>query len=124
MGTDQGVGLPAELRGEAPTVEQTVEVDNGMHVPPEAAVTAVTHAEDADAGTAGDRPAPPTAADDSRSEASYRALAEAEAAAGRAHLPPAELRGEVPTVEQTVDVDTGMHVPPEAAITPVTDHEG
>jgi hypothetical protein len=45
MGIDQGEGLPAELRGEAPIVEPTVEVDEGMHVPPEAAVTAVTHSE-------------------------------------------------------------------------------
>jgi hypothetical protein len=69
-----------------------------------------------------DRPAPATTGDDGRADGSYRTLAGAEAAADRAHLPPAELRV-APLVEPTVEVDEGMHVPPEAAVTAVTHSE-
>ena len=120
MGSRQDEQLAAELRG-APTVEPTVEVDEGVRVPPEAAVTAVPRHEHSDA--VGDRPAPATTAEGGRAAASYRVVAAAEEAAEEAHLPPAELRV-APIVEPTVEVDEGGHVPPEAAVTPVTHHEG
>jgi hypothetical protein len=95
--------LPAEIRVAA-TTEPTFEVDAQAHVPPEAAVVAVT---DGDGGAA--RPG--------ASDASYEALAAAEAAGQQADPSPAELRV-APTPEPTVDVGEGAHVPPEAGIVP------
>jgi len=71
--------LPAELRV-APTTEPTVDVDVQDHVPPEAAVVAVAHEDEAAAppGTSG---------------ASYEALAATEAAGDPM---PAEMRGAPP----------------------------
>jgi hypothetical protein len=120
MGTDQGAQLPAELRG-TPIVEPTVEVDEGVRLPPEAAVTALPRHEQSAA--VGDRPAPATTDDGGQAAASYRSLAAMEAEAGEAHLPPAELRV-APFVEPTVEVAEGAHLPPEAAVIPVTHHEG
>ena len=94
--------LPAEIR-EAPTTEPTIEVDAQAHVPPEAAVVAVTH---------GDGAAPPGAPG-----ASYESLAAAEAAGQQADPSPAELRV-APTPEPTVDLGQSAHVPPEAGIVP------
>jgi hypothetical protein len=93
--------LPAEIRV-APTPEPTVEVDAHAHVPPEAAVVALTPGDEASAppGTSGP---------------SYEALAAAEAAGQRADPSPAEMRV-APTEEPTVDVGEGAHVPPEAAV--------
>ncbi len=93
--------LPAELRV-APTPEPTVEVDAPAHVPPEAAVVAVTHAEEA-AAPAG-TPGP-----------SYETLAAAEAAGDQAGPPPAEMRV-APTPGPAVDVGEKSPVPPEAAV--------
>ncbi|HZB19046.1 MAG TPA: hypothetical protein VE463_04350 [Blastococcus sp.] len=89
--------LPAEIRV-PPTTEPTVEVDAQAHVPPEAAVVALTD---------GDGPAAPPGE-------SYEALAAAEAAADAT---PAEMRVP-PTPEPTVDVGEGAPVPPEAGIVP------
>jgi hypothetical protein len=94
--------LPAEIR-EAPTTEPTIEVDAQAHVPPEAAVVALTDGEGASAPVA--------------SGASYEALAAAEAAGQQADPSPAELRV-APTPEPTVDLGQGAHVPPEAGIVP------
>jgi hypothetical protein len=101
MSTDDR--LPAEIRV-APTPEPTFEVDAQAHVPPEAAVVALTPADDAAAapGTPG---------------VPYEALAAAEKAGEQADPSPAELRV-APTVEPTVDVGEGAHVPPEAAVVP------
>ncbi|WP_448624231.1 SRPBCC family protein [Geodermatophilus sp. URMC 64] len=97
--------LPAEARV-APTTQPTVEVS---HVPPEAGVVPLMNDEvPRPSGTAGP---------------SYEALAAAEAAAEQAHQPPAEIRV-APVVEPTVEVDPGAHLPPEAAIIPVTHTEG
>lgn len=98
MSTDDQ--LPAESRG-TPALEPTIEVDAQAHVPPEAAVVALTPPDD----TA----VPPTGSD-----VGYEALAAAEE---RADPSPAELRVP-PTVEPTVDLDEGAHVPPEAAVVP------
>ena len=92
---------PAASRG-TPTTEPTIEVDAQAHVPPEAAVVALTPGD----GTA----APPPGSD-----VAYEALAAAEEAGERADPSPAELRV-APTVEPTVDLDEGAHVPPEAAV--------
>jgi hypothetical protein len=95
--------LPAEIRV-TPTPEPTVEVDARAHVPPEAAVVALTPGDEASAppGTSGP---------------SYEALAAAEAAGQQADPSPAEMRV-APTEEPTVDVGEGAHVPPEAGIVP------
>jgi hypothetical protein len=92
--------LPAEVRV-APTTEPTVEVDAQAHVPPEAAVVALTP---------GDEAVPPTP-----SGASYEALAAAEAAGQQADPTPAGMRV-APTPEPTADVGEGAPVPPEAAV--------
>jgi hypothetical protein len=92
--------LPAELRV-TPPVEPTVEVDAQAHVPPEAAVVALTD---------GDEAAPP-----GTSGVSYEALAAAEAAGEHADPSPAEMRV-APPDEPTVDVGGGGPVPPEAAV--------
>jgi hypothetical protein len=92
--------LPAEIRV-PPTTEPTVEVDAQAHVPPEAAVVALTDRD----GSA----APPSAPGES-----YEALAAAEAAADPN---PAEMRVP-PTPEPTVEVGEGAPVPPEAGIVP------
>ena len=93
--------LPAEMRV-PPTTEPTVEVDVGDHVPPEAAVVALT---DDPGSAAQDR--------DDTAGPSYEALAAAEGA-GRL---PAELRGD-PAPEPAVEVPEGADVPPEAASSP------
>jgi hypothetical protein len=95
--------LPAEIRGAA-TTEPTFEVDAQAHVPPEAAIVALT---------AGER----AAARPGASDASYEALAAAEAAAQQADPSPAELRVP-PTPDPTVDLGEGAHVPPEAGVVP------
>lgn len=104
--------LPAELRV-APTTEPTVEVDVGAHVPPEAAVVAVTHDEG--------QPGPP--GERGGAGASYEALAAMEAAGEQADPSPAELRV-APTPERTVDVGEDAHVPPEAGVVPVVHRTG
>jgi hypothetical protein len=91
--------LPAEMRV-PPTTEPTVEVGEHAHVPPEAAVVAVTHGD----GAAAPPGAPGT---------SYEALAAAE----EADRSPAEMRV-APTPEPTVDLGEGAHVPPEAGVVP------
>ena len=97
---------PAESQG-APAPEPTIEVDAQAHVPPEAAVVALTPAD----GTV----APPTGSD-----VGYEALRAAEEAGERADPSPAELRVP-PVVEPTVHLDEGAHVPPEAAVVPERD---
>jgi hypothetical protein len=104
--------LPAGLRV-APTTEPTVEVDVGAHVPPEAAVVAVTHDEG--------QPGPP--GERGGAGASYEALAAMEAAGEQADPSPAELRV-APTPERTVDVGEDAHVPPEAGVIPVVHRTG
>jgi hypothetical protein len=101
MSTDDR--LPAEIRV-PPTSESTVEVDAQAHVPPEAAVVALTHADEAAAppGTSG---------------ASYEVLAAAEAAGEETDPGPAEMRV-APMPEPTVDVVEGAPVPPEAGVVP------
>jgi hypothetical protein len=95
--------LPAELRV-TPPVEPTVEVDAQAHVPPEAAVVALTDGDEAAAppGTPG---------------VSYEALAAAEAAGEQADPSPAEMRV-APPDEPTVDVGESGPVPPEAGVVP------
>ena len=93
--------LPAEMRV-APTTDSTFEVDEQAHVPPEAAVVALTHGDGA--------AAPPGA-----SGASYDALAAAEAAGQQADSSPAEMRV-APTPEPTVELGEDAHVPPEAGV--------
>src|SRR4051812_2231771 len=93
--------LPAEMRV-PPTIDPTVEVDPGAHLPPEAAIVLLVHEEGPVAAPPGDRD-PPTA--------SYDALAAAEAAAEQAHLPPAEMRVP-PTIDPTVEVEDGAPLPP------------
>ena len=104
--------LPAEIRV-APTTEPTVEVDAGAHVPPEAAVVALTHVEG--------QPDPP--GERGAAGASYEALAATEAAGEQAGQSPAELRV-APTPERTVDVGEDAHVPPEAGVIPVVHRTG
>jgi hypothetical protein len=91
---------PAASRG-TPAPEPTIEVDAQAHVPPEAAVVALTPG----GGTAA-----PAAAD-----VGYEALAAAEEAGERADPSPAEVRV-APTVEPTVELDEGAYVPPAAAV--------
>jgi hypothetical protein len=107
MSTDDR--LPAEIRV-PPTSEPTVEVDVQAHVPPEAAVVALTHASE-------------TASPPGTSGASYEALAATEAAGEQADQSPAELRV-APTPERTVDVGEDAHVPPEAGVIPVVHRTG
>src|SRR3954468_18680485 len=76
--------VPAEMRV-TPTVEPTVEIDEGTHLPPEAAATLVTRHEATDAAAA-------SQGDSGRAGVSYQAVAAAEAAAEEASLPPAEMR--------------------------------
>jgi hypothetical protein len=100
--------LPAEIRV-APTTEPTVEVDGQAHVPPEAAVVALTDRDGAAALPGGSGPA-------------YEALAAAEAAGAQADPSPAEMRV-APTPEPTVDLGEDSHVPPEAGVVPAP-HRG
>jgi hypothetical protein len=101
-------GLPAELRV-PPTTEPAVEVGEGVRLPPEAAVVAVTHDEGA------------ASPGDSGTTISYEALAAAEAAGEHAHRLPAEMRVP-PTTEPTVEVGEGVRLPPEVAVVAVTEH--
>jgi hypothetical protein len=100
--------LPAELRV-TPTTEPTLEIDPGAHVPPEAAVVALTH----DEGTAAAPPGGRGTAD-----VPYEALAAAEAAGERAAPTPAEMRV-APVPEPEVHVGEWAHVPPEAGVVPL-----
>src|SRR3954471_20161249 len=82
--------VPAEMRV-TPTVEPTVEIDEGTHLPPEAAATLVTRHEATDPRTpTAEAPAASTG-DSGRAGVSYQAVAAAEAAAEEASLPPAEM---------------------------------
>ena len=106
MSTDDQ--LPAESRGTPAAPEPTIEVDAQAHVPPEAAVVALTPA-DGDGRptrglrTWGTRPSP-----------------RRRRPASGPTPPPPRLRV-APTVEPTVDLDEGAHVPPEAAVVPEHD---
>jgi hypothetical protein len=101
--------LPAEIRV-APTTKATFEVDQQAHVPPEAAVVALTHGDGA--------AAPPSAP-----FTSYEALAGTEAAGAQADPSPAEMRV-APTPEPTVDLDVDAHVPAEAGVVPAAHRNG